>query len=110
MKKNQRILGYVYGWGLGILALAWILMLGNVLVSAADKVKSDKERISILEKQVDALNEQVSDQGAWEYKAKEYIEVLNERTWDLNKRLQQVENRGPVAKRGYKEAVLGEKR
>ena len=58
----------------------------------ASKEKSDKERIEILEKQVSALNEAVSDQGA---------DLAGEHAWAMkvNAVLQQLMNRGPVARR-----------
>ena len=73
----------------GFALLLGLLGAGQMVAS---KEKSDKERIEILEKQVSALNEAVSDQGA---------DLAGEHQWALsvNSVLQQLMNRGPVAKR-----------
>ena len=73
-------------------SFALALALLGVGGATAAKEKSDKERIEILEKQVSALNEAVSDQGA---------DLAGEHAWAMkvNAVLQQLMNRGPVARR-----------
>lgn len=83
------------------LAITFILVvLGLVcfeLDAADQKAKSDKQRIELLEQEVQALRDDLAGEHQWANNVNEDIGVLNERTLDLNSRLQRVENRGPVA-------------
>jgi len=80
-----------------ILVLSWIILSATIIVGAV-KSKSDKERISVLEQQVSALNEVVSTQGAWQAEVEKTLQVMNAREWDLHERVQTLEHLGPVAR------------
>lgn len=75
------------------LAVAFVLFLGMFALGLSGaKERSDKERISVLEQQVEKLNEAVSDQA---------LDLEGAHKWagSVNDRLLRLENRGPVAKR-----------
>ncbi len=70
-------------------ALVLALLAGGIF--AAEKVKTDKERITLLEMQVSILDQDL--QGAHDWAMS-----VNSALQQLNGRLTAVESRGPVAK------------
>lgn len=79
-----------FKFSLSFAVLLLVLVLG---LGAAEKQKSDKERITVLEQVVTGLQMDLAG-------AHEWADLTNQRVYDLNERLKQVESRGPVALNG----------
>lgn len=84
-----------------LLMLVMLVAFGVTGWAAAEGKKKipDSQRIEQLEQQVMSLQQDLLGAHMWAASVNDRLDQDDDRTFDLNKRLTAVENRGPVAQR-----------